>query len=82
MNTNITNIAMYDNTRNIKCIPWDEAPKSESGLRAFARRHGFHPRRTTSGKWYVCWSSTAIAEEFPSAIKAIREEVRYQRRSK
>lgn len=69
----------YDATSSIDTIPWAAAPASDSGLRAFARRHGFAPRRTTSGKWAICWSSQHDADQYDSAIEAIRAEVRHQR---
>jgi hypothetical protein len=69
----------HDNTSAIKTIHWSAAPTSDSGLRAFARRHGFSPKRTTSGKWVVEWSSFGDAEEYGSAIAAIRAEVNYRR---
>lgn len=67
---------MYNTTKSIDRIPWGDAPSSDSGLRAFARRHNFYPKRTTSGKWAICWSSQHDAEQYDSAIEAIRAEVR------
>lgn len=75
-----TDMNGYNNIAAIDSIPWKKAPSSDSGLRAFARRHGFYPRRTNSGMWAVCWSSTADAEEYPTAIEAIKAEVEYRRR--
>ena len=71
---------MFDLTPSINNIAWDKAPKSDSGLRAFARRHGFSPRPTSSGKWAVCWSSYGDQEEYDTAIEAIRAEVEYHRK--
>lgn len=75
----IENIMSYDATSSIANIPWAAAPSSDSALRAFARRHNFSPKRTTSGRWAICWSSQHDAEQYDSAIEAIRAEVRYQR---
>lgn len=69
---------MFHATFYITSIPWSNAPKSDSGLRAFARRHNFSPRRTDSGKWVICWSSHGDAEEYDTAIDAIRAEVEYR----
>lgn len=69
----------YDASASIDTIPWASAPSSDSALRAFARRHNFSPKLTTSGKWAICWSSQHDAEQYDSAIEAIRAEVRYQR---
>lgn len=46
----------YDNTTAIDRVPWQRAPKSDSGRRAFARRHGFYPTRSEGG-WAIFWSS-------------------------
>ena len=70
----------YDNTTAVTTIPWADAPTSDSGLRAFARRHGFAPKRTTSGTWVIAWSSSGEAEEYTAAIAAIRAEVAYHTR--
>lgn len=69
----------FDATNSIDSIPWDKAPGSESGMRAFARRYNFYPRRTNSGEWSVCWSSYGDHELYDSAIEAIREEIKYRR---
>jgi hypothetical protein len=72
---------MFDATSSINDIPWNNAPKSDSGLRAFARRHDFYPTEATRpGKWWIAWSSYGDFEEYDTAIEAIRAEVNYHRR--
>lgn len=71
---------MFNATSSIKNIPWSKAPKSESRLRAFARRHNFSPRRRDSGKWVICWSSYGDPGEYDTAIEAIRAEVEYHQK--